>query len=147
MNPTIMDGDRILVNKRLYKSKSPDRGDIIVFRMGIKMVVKRIIGLPGDVVAIRDGILFRNGEVIGHEGRDHSGLNLTRWSYGPRSVEKRHVFVMGDNKFLSMDSRDFGTIPYNDIIGKAVFTYYPLKRFGMLKNTGSLVRPFKENEI
>ncbi len=129
MNPTLVHGDRILVNKLAYRSRKPVIGDIIAFRMGLKMIVKRVAGVPGDVVQVRGGQLYRNGKAFAHDPYSRSPR---RRSYGPTAVQGGRVFVMGDNSALSVDSRDFGTIPYGDIIGKVVFRYFPPKRIGRL---------------
>ncbi len=129
MNPTLVHGDRILVSKLAYRSRVPDREDIIAFKMGLKMIVKRVAGVPGDVFEVRDGQLYCNGKALAH---DPHSRNPRRRSHGPTMVKGKHVFVMGDNRALSVDSRDFGTIPYQDIIGKAVFRYFPPKRMGKL---------------
>jgi signal peptidase I len=130
MNPTIVHGDRILIDKLAYRSRVPDRGDIIAFKMGLKMIVKRVASVPGDVIEVKDGQLYCNGRAFAHDLYSH---NPRRRSYGPIVVQGGHVFVMGDNSALSVDSRDFGTIPYQDIIGKAVFRYFPPKRIGKLE--------------
>jgi signal peptidase I len=130
MNPTIVHGDRILVSKLAYRSREPEKGDIIAFKMGLKMIVKRVASVPGDVIEVRDGQLYCNGKEFAHDSYFH---NPRRRSYGPIVVQGGRVFVMGDNSALSVDSRDFGTIPYQDIIGKAVFIYFPPKRIGKLE--------------
>jgi signal peptidase I len=129
MNPTLAHGDRILVHKLAYRSREPDIGDIVAFRIGLKTIVKRVASVPGDVVEVRNGQLYCNDKVFTHDLYSH---NPHRRSYGPIEVRSRHVFVVGDNTALSMDSRDFGTIPYQGIIGKAVFRYFPPKRMGGL---------------
>lgn len=135
MSPTIMQKDRILVNKLAYRSRGPNRGDIIAFRMGWQRFVKRIVGLPGDVIAVKNGLLYRDGEAVLPEEPHGTTYprRLSRRSYGPRAVRDRCVFVMGDNLGLSRDSRDFGTIPYQDITGKVVFIYFPPKRMRKLR--------------
>jgi signal peptidase I len=133
MRPTIMQGDRILVSKLTYKLRKPSRGDIIAFRMGLRRLVKRVVGLPGDVIEIRDGLLYRDGEVFANKPQVALHRHPRRRSHRLRTVKDKHVFVIGDNSSLSVDSRDFGTISYEDIIGKAVFIYSPLKRIGRLK--------------
>jgi len=134
MSPTIVQRDRILVNKLAYKSREPGIGDIIAFKVGWKRLVKRVVGLPGDVIEVKNGLLYRNGETLAYEPYTilypHHSNRQPYWS---RTVQSRHVFVMGDNKLMSVDSRDFGTIPYQDIIGKAVFIYFPPKRIGKLR--------------
>jgi len=129
MSPTLAHSDRIVVNKLAYRSREPEKGDIVAFRMGLKTIVKRVASVPGDVVEVRDDRLYCNGRAFASNSNSH---NPHRRSYGPIEVRSRHVFVVGDNMVLSVDSRDFGTIPYQDIIGKAVFRYFPPKRMGRL---------------
>jgi signal peptidase I len=130
MSPTLAHSDRILVYKLAYRSREPDIGDIVAFKMGLKTIVKRVASVPGDVVEVRDGGLYCNGKAFVSNSNSH---NPHRRSYGPIEVRNRHVFVVGDNMVLSVDSRDFGTIPYQDIIGKAIFRYFPPKRMGKLE--------------
>lgn len=130
MNPTLVHGDRILVYKLAYRSREPDRGDIVAFKMGLKTIVKRVASAPGDVFEVRDDGLYCNGKAFASNPNPH---NPRRRHYGPIEVRDGHVFVVGDNRALSVDSRDFGTIPYQDIIGKAVFRYFPPKRMGKLE--------------
>jgi signal peptidase I len=129
MNPTLAHGDRILVNKLAYRSREPEKGDIVAFRMGLRTIVKRVVSVPGDVVEVRNDKLYCNGRAFAPAPGSH---NPHRRPYGPIEVRNRHVFVVGDNMLLSVDSRDFGTIPYQDIIGKGVFRYFPPKRMGGL---------------
>ena len=132
MNPTLAHSDRIIVHKLAYRSREPNIGDIVAFRIGLKTIVKRVASVPGDVVEVKDGQLYCNDKIFAHDLYSH---NPRRRSYGPIVVQGGHVFVMGDNSALSVDSRDFGTIPYQDIIGKAVFRYFPPKRIGKLERT------------
>lgn len=134
MSPTIRNRDHILVNKRAYQNEKPARGDIIAFGANQQRVmIKRVIGLPGDRIEIRRGTLYRNGKAITHEPyvkfQPQSGK---KWSYKSRIVQDEHLFVMGDNRDLSVDSKDFGTIPYENLIGKAFFIYFPFSRLGSI---------------
>jgi len=134
MEPTIMPGDRVLVNRIAYRSRRPDRGDIIVFRIGVERFVKRVIGLPGDVIDVRDGIIYRGSEIVASEPRIASHAHKTRpYVLTFCKVRERQVFVVGDNTDLSMDSRYFGAIPYKDIIGKVFLVYFPPGRIGKLQ--------------
>lgn len=121
MSPTLRAGDRVLVSKSSYRFGGPDRGDIAVFERGEGVAMKRIVGLPGDVVEIRDGVLFVNGE---RKREPYVDYRLTDSSFfGPERVPPGRVFVMGDNRPNSLDSRSFGTIPRDDLAGKAVFRF------------------------
>ena len=133
MSPAVENGDRILVNRLAYRSQEPSNGDIIAFKIDLKRMVKRVAGVPGNVVEVRNGVFYRDDEAIMKV--PYITLNsrsVKRRSYGPVIMRDDHVFVMGDNKALSMDSRDFGTIPYQDIIGKVCFIYLPPGRMGKL---------------
>lgn len=124
MEPIITQGDHILINRLAYRSMKPQRGDIIAFRVGWKILLKRIIGLPGDIIELKNNSLYCNGKLIKKcrylQFRNQKSRLLKVWD--------RHLFVMGDNEDHSIDSRDFGTILYEDVIGKAVIIYLPFKR-------------------
>jgi signal peptidase I len=96
-----------------------------------RIIVKRIVGLPGDLIEVRDGLLYRDGELVSHEPYvTFYPRDLRRRSHRPIIVKEGQLFVMGDNRVLSVDSKDFGPIPYKDVIGKAIFIYYPFGRIG-----------------
>ena len=134
MSPTIRHGDRVLVNRLAYRHDEPDRGDIVAFRVdGERVFVKRVVGLPGDLIEVRRGILYRNGEKIANEPYvKFQPRSPKRRSYKPRTLQNGRLFVMGDNRSLSVDSKDFGPIPHRDIIGKAVLIYFPPGRIKRL---------------
>lgn len=122
MEPTITQGDHIIINRLAYRSIKPQRGDIIAFRVGWKILLKRIIGLPGDIIELKNNSLYCNGKLI------KKCQHLNNQKSRSLKVWDRHLFVMGDNEGHSIDSRDFGTILYKDVIGKAVFIYLPYGR-------------------
>ena len=137
MVPTIEVQDRILVNKLAYDLESPKRGDIVFFEDpvgGDKPLVKRVIGLPGDEIEIRDGELLLNGdpqeEPYLAEKLCDPDLPLT-CSFGPVTVPEGHVFVMGDNRTHSVDSRFFGPVPEEDLIGEALVRFWPPGHAGL----------------
>lgn len=128
MEPTLMPGDRILVNKFVYRFHEPDVGDIVVFvaprDTAKRDFIKRVVAVGGSEVAVRDGRLVVDGEPR-EEGYviaqgDHS-------DYGPLKVPSDSVFVMGDNRANSSDSRVFGPLPKKSILGKAFIIYWPLR--------------------
>ncbi len=133
MNPTLEVGDRVFVNKFVYRFSEPDRGDIIVFRSaegGNEDLIKRVVGLPGDNIEVRDGVLFVNGE-----HREELYLNKRfpdSESYGPTTVPPNHLFMMGDNRANSRDSRFFGPIPYENIEGEAFVSFWPPSHVGFI---------------
>ena len=127
MRPTLLHGERLVVNKFIYYFKTPQRGEIIVFRYPrdpSRDFIKRVIGVPGDTVEVRDGKVFRNGEQL-----DESyTLEVTRGGMPTSKVPEGHLFVMGDNRNNSEDSRSraVGFVPYEMVKGKAVMVFWPL---------------------
>jgi signal peptidase I len=162
MEPTLRDGDRVLVNELAYRSSIPTRGDVIVFRSptekgdsnpaaafwhwltagmgfgsgGRTDYIKRVIGLPGDLVEINSGIVFVNGDRL--EEPYLSPVKDTS-SYGPYRVPQGFLFVMGDNRADSGDSRwlpgsgGLGYIPIDHVIGRAFVKVWPPSRVGWLR--------------
>ncbi|MDQ4106643.1 MAG: signal peptidase I [Actinomycetota bacterium] len=133
MVPTLEVGDRVLVNKFIYRFTEPDRGDIVVFESvdgdGTDLI-KRVIALPGDTVAVRDGTLFVNGEP---QREPYLNRALPDSSfYAPTEVPEGHVFVMGDNRTNSADSRVFGPLPKENIAGEAFLRFWPPGRIGLI---------------
>ena len=140
MEPTLLVGDHILVNKFLYGIKlpyvqstlipisEPERGDIIVFiypKDKNKDYIKRVIGVPGDRIDIQGRQIFINGQLFddkyGHY--DEKAGNPYR-AYGPEVVPEGHYFVMGDNRYHSADSREWGWVPSANVKGKAFIIYW-----------------------
>lgn len=132
MLPRLHDGERIFVNKFVYKFESINRGDIVVFwypNDPSKSFIKRVIGLPGETVSIRDGIVYVNGEPLDEPYLD-SSFHAQRDSLSPVYVKPHYYFVMGDNRDASNDSRQWGLVPEKYIYGKAIFRYWPLGNVG-----------------
>jgi signal peptidase I len=133
MVPTLKYGDRVLVNKFIYRFTEPERGDVIVFKSvegDDEDLIKRVVGVPGDEIAVRDGKLFVNGEpqkepYVNKKYPDRS-------FYAPTTVPKDHVFAMGDNRANSQDSRIFGPVPEENIEGEAFLRFWPPDRIGSL---------------
>ena len=133
MLPRLHDGERIFVNKLIYYEEyrwAPklDRGDIVVFWFPddpSKSYIKRVIGLPGDTVEVREGIVRVNDRDIEEKYLDPR-LNLSHRSLAPIYVRPNYYFVMGDNRDNSSDSRIWGLVPKKYIYGKALFRYWPL---------------------
>jgi len=145
MKPTLQVGDHILVNKFIYgvkipylssvvlPVKDPQRGDIVVFKFPVdprKDFIKRVIAVPGDVVEIRDKTIFINGRRVNHDygvfsdPRTIAGNLKPRDNLGPITVPKDALFVMGDNRDESFDSRFWGFVPIRDVSGKAFIIYW-----------------------
>jgi signal peptidase I len=133
MIPTLEIGDRVLVNKFIYRFTDPNRGDIIVFQSvdnSDEDLIKRVVGLPGDKIAVRGGKLFVNGEP---QKEPFTNKKLPdRSFYAQTTVPKDHVFVMGDNRANSADSRVFGPLPEKNIEGEAFLRFWPPDRIGLL---------------
>jgi len=123
MEPTLHDGDRVLISRLSYRLGEPQRGDIVVFRHPTNgaRYIKRIIGLPGDVLEIRLGQVLVNQQPL----EEPYLARRTPGSFGPVRVPAGTVFVLGDNRANSEDSRVFGFLPLRYIIGKAFLLYWP----------------------
>ncbi|GBD30518.1 Signal peptidase I [bacterium HR32] len=135
MEPTLRVGDRILVAKFYYRLAPIQRGDVIVFRYPLnpgKDFVKRVVGLPGDTVELRAGVVFVNGAAR-PDLTPSQGDGTCAQNYGPRKVDPGHLFVMGDNRCNSEDSRFFGLVPTRNVVGKAVLVYWPPHRVGVVR--------------
>ena len=151
MANTLVPGQRVLVDRMVYRYRSVHRGDIIVFRRPAPpndVLIKRVVGLPGDVLSVSNGDLYVNGRQLDEPYVDRvdglveptdpadamaSGDTRAPWSLvHPYRVPSGHYFVMGDNRTDSADSRYWGTVPRQAIIGRAFFTYWPLGRVGNL---------------
>ncbi len=126
MEGTIMTGDRFLANRLAYDSEEPERFDVIVFQAPDEpetLLIKRIIGIPGDKVEFVEGQLILNGELV-----NEPYLNETMYgSFGPYHVPEGKYLTLGDNRNNSIDSRHwFNTfVDIDTILGKATFTYFP----------------------
>jgi len=136
MRPTFMEGDRIFVDKLSYRFHEPERGDIIVFKYPLdktKDFVKRLVGLPGDKVEIRDGKLIINGLLVDDPPfSDYYYYNRDDWDFGKHgqsiAVPEGSFFAMGDNSAQSSDSRNWGFVPRKNMVGKAFLIWWPPKR-------------------
>lgn len=142
MLPQLHDGERLLVNKLIYyKIQSIswghiDRGDIVVFWFPNdpdKSYVKRVIGLPGETVELRNGKVFINNIELNEDYLD-TEHNQSLPSWPPKKVEDHHYFVMGDNRDNSSDSRYWGLVPEKYIYGKAFFRYWKPQNVGFLEH-------------
>lgn len=131
MQPTLHAGNFVLVNKIAYKLGSPERGDVIVFRYPPDPeqvpYIKRIIGLPGDSVRISDGKVYVNGQLL-----VEPYIAATTHQGGEWTVPEEALFVMGDNRNNSSDSRSWGMVPMENVIGKAEVVYWPPDKWGVL---------------
>jgi len=136
MMPALVDQERIFINKFVYRFGVSDiqRGDMVVFHYPgdpAKSYIKRVIGLPGDHVAIEEGAVWVNGEkldepYVPEEYRDRQSAPLI-------SVPSEHYYVLGDHRSSSNDSRSWGPVHRRFIYGKAAFVYWPLEKVGVLR--------------
>lgn len=139
MEPSFHNGQRLLVEKVSYRfSEPPQRGQVVIFKYPSdrrRKFIKRIVGIPGDEIVIKGGYLYVNGGVRLDEGGYINGPTYGTYSaptYGPVLVPAGHYFVLGDNRRNSDDSRypDVGFVPGRDVVGRALFVYWPLTQIG-----------------
>ena len=135
MQPTLSDGDNLIVDKLSYRFHDPERFDIIVFPFQFQdntYYIKRIIGLPGETVEIRDGHIYIDGSSEPLE--DVETKEYMVGNYGPYTVPEGCYFVMGDNRQNSKDSRMVGFIKQSDVMGDVKFVYWPPEKWGTFKH-------------
>src|SRR6185503_8195924 len=130
MNPTLQNGEYILVNRLAYKTGEPDRGDIIVFSQDGQDLIKRVIGLPGETVNISEGIVTINGQELQEPYIAQDPLYVGEWT-----VPEGYLFVLGDNRNDSRDSHQWGLLPVENIIGKSVLIYWPPPEWKIINHT------------
>ena len=139
MHPTYKNGEMLMANKILYKIKKPARGDVIIFKYSdTQDFIKRIIGLPGETVMLKDGKLYINGNMLNESNYLSSSIYTNGGEYLKEgetiTVPEGRFFVCGDNRPHSSDSRMFGPIDSNDIKGKAWIVYFPFDQFRLVKH-------------
>ncbi len=135
METTLLIRDRVMVNRMSYRFGEPQRGQIIVFKSvdanssatGEEDLIKRVIGVPDDLVEGRDGVVWVNDEQLDEPYLDEGQYTT---DFGPVRIEPDHLWMMGDNRVRSSDSRVFGQVPIDNVIGRAFFRYWPLNRAG-----------------
>jgi signal peptidase I len=134
MEPLLHDGERIVVNKFIYRFHKIERGDVVVFwypRDPSVSFIKRVVALPGDQVEMRSGQLFVNGRPV-PESYLPAAFRDTD-SFPPTEVRKGYYFVLGDHRRSSNDSRTWGEVPEKYIYGRAVFRFWPFDRVGPIR--------------
>lgn len=133
MYPTLQDDQRVLFNKFIYFVKKPERGDIVIIERPIKNYVKRVIGLPGEVIEMKDHQLYINNKKVSQDFVSQDAINHTG-NFGPINIPKESYFVIGDNRAISKDSRNgLGFIDSGDIIGKSELIIYPFNEWSRTK--------------
>lgn len=153
MLPNIENGDWVMVDKASYHFSNPKRGDVVVFNPPEELhsrypFIKRIIGLPGETVEIKDGTVFINGTKIEEPYLFPEPAQYYK-NFGPEKIPDDQYFVLGDNRNNSNDSRSWGTVSQDDIIGKARFIYWPPNRWGIVKTYSypELSEGYEQGEI
>lgn len=139
MHPTIEEHDYLLVNKIVYKFKEISFGDIIVFESSLKteegknkQLIKRVIGIPGDVLEIKEGVVYRNGEAL---EEPYINGDYTSGYLEETEINENELFVMGDNRPSSVDSRssEVGTVSIDNVMGKVLIRLYPFNKIGFVE--------------
>lgn len=136
MLPTLQENNYLFLSRQAYTFGEPERGDIVVFPHQDgeeeELYIKRIIGLPGDVINIKDGKVYVNGKA---EDDSYTKDGVTPGSVKDFKVPKGQLYVMGDNRVVSIDSRDpsVGTVKIDDVTGQAIFRLWPFSEIGTVK--------------
>lgn len=130
MEPSLHDGEFVVVNRLAYWQNEPQRGDIVVFHFPLdpdRRFIKRVIGESGDVVQIQGGDVYVNGFIL-----EESYIAAAPRYSGEWTVGETQVFVLGDNRNNSSDSQNWGMLPLDEVIGKAVLVYWPPSEVGTI---------------
>jgi signal peptidase I len=133
MNPTLQHGEYVLVSRLAYKTGHPERGDIIVFSLPLDQsqdLIKRVIGLPGETVSIHDGKVLIDGRPLQEPYIAQSPIYNGEWTVG-----EGQLFVLGDNRNDSKDSHQWGLLPIENVIGKALLIYWPPPEWKLVNHT------------
>ncbi len=137
MRPTLMEGDKLFVNKYVYRFEKPQRGDIVVFKYPVdpkKDFIKRLVAFSGEEVEIRDGRIYVDGKMLDDPASFGKFYYYNHDPYGGPGdkirVPEDSYYMLGDNSANSTDSRFWGFVPKQNMLGKAVFRWWPPKRVG-----------------
>lgn len=139
MEPNLHTDQRLIVEKLSYNRvlrqtlalEGPQRGDVVVIKLDNQhneLLIKRVIGLPGDTVEVRDNRVYVNSQPL----NEPYLADITAGYYGPTVVPPLQIFVLGDNRNFSNDSRSFGTVPLKNVVGRAWFSYWPPDQIGFI---------------
>lgn len=145
MEPTLQINDRLIVEKVSYHFQKPQHGDIVVFNPTAALIaqnfkdafIKRIIGVPGDTIQIKDGKVFVNGKPL----TENYIAQRPNYQFGPVTVPPDQYLVLGDNRNNSYDSHYWGFVPQDRLIGRAALRFWPFNRFGSLETPAPSVAP------
>jgi signal peptidase I len=130
MDQTLENGERVLVNKVPYYFHQPNYGDIVVFHESPNEDwIKRVIGRPGDTIQFKSGVLYRNGIPV---SEPYINGPMNPGDYGPYKIPAGELFLMGDNRNVSRDSRDIGPVKISQVIGRADLVVFPFAKFKFL---------------
>lgn len=133
MFPTLEDGERVIFNKAIYMIGEPDRGDIVIIQRPFKNYVKRIVGLPGETIEVKEHTLYINDKVY-HQDFLSKEMQQKTSDFGPVKIPEESYFVLGDNRARSKDSRNgLGFISKQEIIGRSEFIIYPFSEWSFTK--------------
>ena len=139
MEPTLEINDRLIIEKISYRFRTPERGDVVVFSPTDELkkqnfrdaFIKRVIGLPGEVVEVKGETVYVNGQALREKYIEES----PDYEYGPVEVPLDQYLVLGDNRNNSYDSHYWGFVPRDNLIGRAVVRFWPLNRLGSIDET------------
>lgn len=131
MEPYLHPNQQLIIDKLSYRFHEPRRGDIVVIDVESSDIpyIKRVVGLPGEVLHVQNNRVYINGDVLSESYISE----VMQDDFGPVTIPANHIFVMGDNRPYSRDSRTVGTIPLDNIIARAWFRVWPLTDFGPLQ--------------
>ncbi|PZE22475.1 signal peptidase I [Paenibacillus xerothermodurans] len=140
MEPNFHTGERLIVNKLIYSFRAPERGEVVVFHASQdRDYIKRVIALPGETVRVEGDKVYVNNELLDEpylkEALDEAaakGIPYNTRNYPEKTVAEGKVFVMGDNRSNSADSRDIGFIEYDEIVGRADLIFWPLNKISLV---------------
>lgn len=133
MEPTLKTGEFVIVNKLAYKLGNPKLGDVIVFhypRDPEQEYIKRVIGVPGDNIRVENGLVYLNGIALNEPYIAAAPAYQNNWI-----VPENSLFVLGDNRNNSSDSHNWGPVPMENVIGKAIFVYWPPEKWGAIEHS------------
>jgi signal peptidase I len=136
MEPNLHEGEFVVVNRMAYRWGIPERGDVIVFRFpgdSQQRYIKRIIGVEGDEITIEDGNVYINSQLVQEPYIAAPPVYSGEWTIGPQEL-----FVLGDNRNNSNDSKNWGMLDVGSVIGKAVFIYWPPRDIGLIPHFDTL---------
>ena len=140
MEPNFHEGQYLIINKLAYKVGVPSRGDVVVFRYPLdpdRDFIKRVIGLPGDVVAVRQGRVLINGRAV----VEPYPLLPASYSSEPVTVGPGQLYVLGDNRNNSSDSHTWGLLPMDFVVGKAWISYWPPSQWSVVAHPSLALTP------